>query len=177
MCLSIYFCHGCSLIVSVSLCGILLCHVCLCLSWRHLRSVYLSLTFFIVDSLLLYLCKYEEYWSSIHLCTFDVLFLMDISLYFSLNHKCLLLDIHCVSVYYQYFTVSLFIIWISCIPLQSLCIFWICYIHCILSIYFLSLISHCIWWIFVSVVSYGYFILCILWIFYTLYLMDILSSV
>ena len=98
-------------------------------------------------------------------------------LLFSLDHKCHLLDIHCVSVYYQYFTISLFIIWISCIPLQSLCIFWICYIHCILSIYFLSLISHCIWWIFVSVVSYGYFILCILWIFYTLYLMDILSSV
>ena len=156
MCLSIYFCHGCSLIVSVSLCGIFLCHVCLCLSWRHLRSVYLSLTFFIVDPLLLYLCKYEEYWSSIHLCTFDVLFLMDISLYFSLNHKCLLLDIHCVSVYYQYFTVSLFIIWISCIPLQSLCIFWICYIP-------LYLVDICI--------------CCILWIFYTLYLMDILYFV
>ena len=152
MCLSIYFCHGCSLIVSVSLCGIFLCHVCLCLSWRHLRSVYLSLTFFIVDSLLLYLCKYEEYWSSMHLCTFDVLFLMDISLYFSLNHKCLLLDIHCVSVYYQYFTVSLFIIFYLLYPTVSGGYLYLLYLMDIL--YF---------------VSYGYFILCILWIFYLLY--------
>ena len=90
-------------------------------------------------------------------------------LLFSLDHKCHLLDIHCVSVYYQYFTISLFIIWISCIPLQSLCIFWICYIPLYsLYIFFIS---------YIPLYLVDICICCILWIFYTLYLMDILYFV